>query len=85
MRGMLESEGWKTAKAKLDTLILDLQNINNLDLEKPLEIQLFGRKMAADIMFAWAKDLYGIVEQADTARASLVDTKAESYIDRPAN
>lgn len=68
LRLMVESAGWRLAKAKLDARIIDLQNINNLDVAMPLEPQILGRKMAADEMFAWLKaDIYGFIEQQDTA------------------
>lgn len=64
---MIHSKGWEYAKSKIDARILDLQNINNLDDEKPetLSIQLAARKMAVDFMYGWLKeDIYGFVEQA---------------------
>lgn len=66
VENMLQSQGWSIIKGKLDAKILDLQNINNIDLEKPetLAIQLAGRKMASDLLFAWlGGDVYGFAEQ----------------------
>lgn len=66
VQNMLQSQGWGVVKGKLDTLILDLQNINNIDMERPdtLSVQLAARKMAVDLIFGWLKrDVYGFVEQ----------------------
>lgn len=80
---MVESEGWKIVKAKLDARILDIQNINNLDATQPLEPQLLGRKIAAQQFFEWLKqDVYGFVEQQETAKQALVDKPETSYIER---
>lgn len=69
VKAMTESEGWKSVKAKLDTRILDLQNIGNLDMSKPesLSAQLAARTMAVNEIWAWLKsDVYGFVEQQET-------------------
>jgi hypothetical protein len=82
--GMLQSQGWMLVKSKLDGRILDLQNINNLDLEKPdtLSMQLMARKMAVDEIWAWLKaDVYGFVEQAAT-NAARKPQKEDEIIDR---
>ncbi len=83
VRSMLGSIGWTLSKAKLDALIIDLQNINNLDLEKPetLATQLMGRKMASELLFVWLKDLYGMVEQVDVSRMSQ-KVAGDDYIGR---
>ncbi len=82
IQSMLKSDGWKIAKEKLDVIILDLQNINNLDLEKmdTLSTQLVGRKMAAEALYGWLKDLYGTVEQMEAANVPQVEST--SYIGR---
>jgi len=84
VKSMLESDGWKIAKERFDALILDLQNIHNLDMEKPdtLGIQLASRRMAVETMMAWLKGLYGTVEQANTARDSLTDKGVDTFISR---
>lgn len=83
VRAMVESDGWKVVKPKLDDKILDLQNINNLDVTDPtsLSTQLAARKMAVDFIFAWLKnDVYGFIEQQESNNQQLL-TKEESYID----
>jgi hypothetical protein len=85
LKGMLESEGWTIAKAKLDERILDLQNINNLDVQTPdaLVADIRARKMAVDILYAFLKaDLYGFVEQQDAAKDAMRDGDAGSFIGR---
>lgn len=84
VQSMLQSDGWKYAKEKLDQKILDLQNINNLDMTKPetLGIQLAARKMAVDEIWAWLKgDIYGFIEQQKVANEKLAD-KPEDFIGR---
>lgn len=66
VKAMTESDGWKSVKGKLDQKILDLQNMANLDRAKPLEAQIDGRMMAAEIFFNWLRDdIYGFVEQQE--------------------
>lgn len=66
VKAMTESQGWNSVKAKLDQKILDLQNMANLDRAKPLEAQIDGRMMAAEIFFNWLRDdIYGFVEQQE--------------------
>lgn len=62
---MLSSNGWAYAKARFDEKILDLQNIHNIDMEKPdtLNIQLAARVLAVTEMMSWMKGVYGFVEQ----------------------
>lgn len=82
---LLTSRGWNVIKDKLDQRILDLQNINNLDLEKPdtLPIQLAARKMAVDEIWAWLKgDVYGYAEQQLQNAASFIDQKETGFIER---
>lgn len=81
---MLQSQGWSIVQAQLNARILDLQNINNLDMEKPetLGIQLAARKMAVDEIWAWLKgDVYGFVEQT-TANTAAKPRKEDDIIDR---
>src|SRR5580704_13470338 len=81
---MLQSEGWKYAKEKLDQKVLDLQNINNLDMTKPetLSTQLAARKMAVDEIWSWLKgDIYGFIEQQKVAQEKLSE-KPGDYIGR---
>lgn len=64
IKSMTESDGWKAVHPVLNQKILDLQNMANLDRSKPLEAQIDGRMMAAEILFNWLKyDVYGFVEQ----------------------
>lgn len=73
VRNMLDSDGWRIVKQKLDVRILDLQNINNLDLanESNTLFDLKARKLASDILFAWMKDdLYGFVQQQEDNQAN---------------
>lgn len=82
---LIASRGWSVIKGKLDSRILDLQNINNLDLEKPetLPIQLAARKMAVDEMWVWLKlDVYGFVEQQNANAAALTDKEDKGFIGR---
>ncbi len=88
VRSLTQSDGWKIVKQKLDEKILDLQNISNLDLEKPetFNIQILSRKLAADLLFIWLKnDVYGFIEQQDTARTSLVDARTDAFIEHHEN
>lgn len=83
VKSMLESDGWKLVKSKLDARILDLQNINNLDLTKleSVNTQIAARKMAVDEIFGWLKgDVYGFVEQQEKNNQSLME-RAEQFID----
>lgn len=81
---MVESDGWKFVKQKLDAKLLDLQNINNLDMEDigTLPIQLSARKMAVDIIWGWLKDdIYGFVEQQEANKEKKL-AQIESFIER---
>lgn len=63
---LIESQGWAIVKEKLDTKILDLQNISNIDMSKPetLSVQVAARVLAAQLLFEWLKnDVYGFVQQ----------------------
>ena len=85
VKSLLDSEGWKSVYGKLQTRIMDLQNINNLDLSKPdtLTIQLAARKMAVDEIFGWLKqDVFGFVEQQENNNAKKLDEGIESFITR---
>jgi len=85
VKSMIESDGWKSVKGKLDARILDLQNINNLDLAdvNTLPAQLAARKMAVDIIFTWLKaDIYGFVEQQESNNQKLIDAGVEAFIGR---
>lgn len=80
---LLESRGWDVVKTKLDNRIIDLQNINNLDGDKPetLSIQLAARKMASDLLFGWlTSDVYGFAEQQKANAEMLLDPKDTSFI-----
>lgn len=82
---LLDSRGWGIVKTKLDNRIIDLQNINNLDGDKPetLSIQLAARKMASDLLFVWlTSDVYGYAEQQKANAEMLLDPKDNSYVDR---
>lgn len=85
VKGMILSDGWKSVKAKLDTRIVDLQNINNLDVNDiaNLPAQLAARKMAVDMLFTWLKtDVYGFVEQQESNNRQLIEKGIESFIGR---
>lgn len=85
VRLLTESRGWGVIKSKLEGRILDLQNINNLDIDKPetLSIQLLARKMAVDEIWAWLKaDVYGFAEQQTTNAQALIDIEKSGFIDR---
>lgn len=80
VRAMLDSDGWKLVKGKLDAKILDLQNISNLDMADvaTLPAQLAARKMAVDILWAWLKaDVYGFVEQQESNSQNLSENNEE--------
>lgn len=84
VENMTHSDGWKVVKAKLDTRIIDLQNIYNLDMTdvNTIAIQLASRKMAVETIMAWLKaDVYGFVDQQKQNNQTLI-TNNESYIDR---
>lgn len=81
---MTEGRGWAIVKTALDQRILDLQNIANLDMEKPetLNIQLASRKMAVAEIWEWLKnDVYGFIEQQDV-NAGTLEKEPEGYIQR---
>lgn len=83
VRNLTHSRGWAVIHAKLVEKILDLQNINNIDAEKPetLTTQLLGRKLASDLLYGWLKaDVFGAVEQADAAK--MPEEAPEGYIGR---
>lgn len=85
VRALLNSDGWKSIYGKLQTRILDLQNINNLDMDKAetLGIQLAARKMAVDTIWGWLKsDVFGFVEQQENNASKLVEAGVESFIGR---
>lgn len=63
---MIQTDAWMIVKAKLDTRILDLQNISNIDTSdvSTIATQIAARRMATDLLFGWLKDdVYGAVEQ----------------------
>lgn len=85
VESMIKSTGWGIVKAKLDTRILDLQNINNLDTTDitTLPTQLAARKMTSEILFAWLKDdVYGFIEQQRANMDKKVEPTTETFIDR---
>lgn len=85
VKSMLDSDGWKSVKAKLDHRILDLQNINNLDLSKveTLPAQLAARKMAVEFIWAWLNsDVYGFVDQQESNSQKLAQKEGEEFIGR---
>jgi hypothetical protein len=84
VRNMVNSQGWGYVKGKLDDLILDLQNINNLDMTNvdSLNAQIAARKMAVDVIFGWLKlHVYGFVEQQEANNQPL-PTQPENFIER---
>lgn len=85
VKSMLNSDGWHVVKDKLDTRILDLQNIHNLDMSQPetLSQQLAARKMAVDIIWQWlTQDVMGFVEQQESNSQALIDKGVETFIER---
>lgn len=85
IRSLLDSDGWKIIKAKLDSRILDLQNIHNLDMSdiSTLAAQLASRKMAVDIIWSWLKqDVVGFVEQQESNAAKVIEKGIENFIER---
>lgn len=85
VKSMLNSDGWKSVKAKFDVRVLDLQSIKNIDTTKPetINIQLAARIMAVEYMMDWIKqDVIGFVEQQENNTARLTDTGIESFINR---
>lgn len=84
VKAMTGSDGWKIVEGKLTQRIMDLQNIANLDMNKPetLSTQLAARTMAVQEIYAWLKsDVYGFIEQQESNNQKLVD-KPEGFIDR---
>ena len=68
IKATLSGRGWSIIKAKLDTLILDLQNIHNIEgtTSDDMMMSLKARAMASKLLFDWLKnDVYGTVEQAE--------------------
>ena len=68
VKSLLASEGWNSIYGKLQTKLLDLQNIYNLDMTDPntVNVQLASRKMAVETIMAWLKgDVFGFVEQQE--------------------
>lgn len=85
VKSMLSSDGWRVVKDKLDTRIIDLQNIHNLDMTQPetLSTQLAARKMAVDIIWQWlAQDVVGFVEQQEANNQQMIEKGVESFIGR---
>lgn len=85
IRQMTESEGWAIVYAKLTDKILDLQNINNVDDSSPEKAiaDMKARKMAAGILFQWAKqEVYGRLEAQTNTQAALADKEEVDYVDR---
>jgi hypothetical protein len=82
---MLTGRGWGIVKTKLDSKILDLQNINNLDFtsEQTVLFDLRARKMAADILFQWLKDdVYGFADQQAANTIAMMDAPDNGFIER---
>lgn len=85
IRLMTETKGWQLAYAALTNKILDLQNINNVDVTNvdTMVIDLKARKMAAEMLFDWAKSgIYGRIEQAENAKDALIDKPDSDFITR---
>lgn len=85
VKSLLGSDGWSIIKAKLDTRLLDLQNIHNLDMTQPdtLGVQLAARKMAVEIVWQWlTQDVVGFVEQQELNNQKILDKGVESFIGR---
>jgi hypothetical protein len=80
---LIQSRGWGIIYGKLSDRVLDLQNINNLETDKPLETQLLGRKMAVAEIWAWLNnDVFGYVEQQKINSEALKDSEDSNYITR---
>jgi hypothetical protein len=82
---LLASRGWAIIHDKLVKRVMDLQNLYNLDLEKPdtLSTQVLARTMAATEMNAWYnQDVIGFVEQQQNAAAAMLDKKEDGFINR---
>ena len=82
---LLTSRGWGIIHEKFVKRVMDLQNLANLDMEKPetLSIQVAARIMAANEMGAWyAQDVVGFVEQQQTAADSMLDKRQDGFISR---
>lgn len=79
---LISSKGWGVIYGRLQEEILDLQNINNLDNNQPLEPQILGRKLASDLIFAWLKrDVFGLVEQAEASKQALQQADSNGYVE----
>ena len=84
VQSMLNSDGWKVVYDKLQTKIIDLQNISNIDMTKPetLGVQLAARRMAVDLIWAWLKgDVVGFVDQQKLNNQKMSE-KIDSFIER---
>lgn len=85
VKSMVGSDGWKFVYAKLSDRIIDLQNIHNLDYDKPetLGIQLAARKMAVEVLKIWLQaDVYGFVEQQEANNQKTLDKEVDAFIGR---
>lgn len=85
VKAMIGSDGWKSVYGKLQNRIIDLQNINNVDMDKPDSVatQIIARKMAVQEIWTWLKsDVFGFVEQQESNNAKIVERGIESFIDR---
>lgn len=80
---MLGSEGWTYARDRFNEKIMDLQNIHNIDMEKPdtLNIQLAARVLAVKEMMVWMNGLYGFVEQ-QVGNANKLKKQVDPIFDR---
>lgn len=74
---LLKHEGWGRAENKLKDMILDLQNINNLDFDnvEKMAIDARSRRMAAETLYGWLKDLHGTAEQYESNKEMVKEDK----------
>lgn len=64
LRQMIETEGWKIAKARLIKRVTQNSIIEGLNLDDPnLVIQLKVRDQVATELVTWLRDIEGTVEQ----------------------
>ena len=85
VQNMIDSDGWKIVKAKLDAKILDLQMIGNVEGNTPDEKvkNMEARSMAVGLLFEWLKsEVYGFAEQQNANREMMRNIQESDFVDR---
>lgn len=71
-------EGWKIARRRIESKIMDLQNAFNIEDADPSKmlIDLNARKIASNLIFEWLRELEGDASQVQ----EMAPVKDKSYI-----